>query len=111
MFPCCRKRARQSKEERERAEEAARKEELKRLKNVKKKELQEKLARIKEMAGSMDSGKLKQLVDLDDDFDPDAYDRQMADMFGEEYYEGGDEDEELLGGGCFGYNWWSKCLG
>ena len=67
------------------------------MKNTKKKELQEKLERIKEMAGSLDGAKLQQLVDLDDDFDPAAYDKQMREMFGEEYYEGGEEDEELLG--------------
>lgn len=103
-FAFYRKRARQQREERGAAEAAARKEELKRLKNVKKKELHEKLERIKEMAGSLDGAKLQQMVDLDDDFDPAAYDKQMREMFGEEYYEGGEEDDELLGR-CTGMVW------
>ncbi len=40
-------------------------------------------------------------LNLDEDFDPQAYDQSMGEVFGDEYYEGGeDEGKPDIGGGC-----------
>ncbi len=85
-----RKRAREAKKLRKDKEKLVKAEEIKHLKNLKKKEVQSRLLALQEAAGAgMDfSG-----VDLDADFDPDEFSRQMESKFGEEYYN--QEDEEL----------------
>ncbi|GMG99942.1 hypothetical protein Nepgr_001782 [Nepenthes gracilis] len=91
-----RKRQRQSKEERIALAELERKEEVKRLKNVKKKEIAEKLNRIREVAG-LDQDRVIPLTadDLEEEFDPDDYDKKMKAAFGEDYYEADDADPEF----------------
>lgn len=87
----------------ERLSEAAfeRREELKRLKNIKKKEILEKLEKIRTVAGAKDSDRnlLESLrdEDLEEDFDPEEYDRKMREAFGEEYYGEEDADEKFQG--------------
>ncbi len=40
-------------------------------------------------------------LNLDEDFDPQAYDQSMGEVFGDEYYERGeDEGKPDIGGGC-----------
>lgn len=94
--PNARKLQRERKEERMVQAEEERKEELKRLKNLKKKEMKEKLEKIKESAGiGADGVCLLDVDDLEEEFDPDKYDRKMKESFGDAYYEGDDMDPEF----------------
>eukprot|EP00850_Spirogloea_muscicola_P007839 SM000040S14851 [mRNA] locus=s40:754270:767547:+ [translate_table: standard] len=92
--PEARKRARTAREERQQAAAAAAAEELKRLKNVKKRELEQRLLRIQEVAGAVGDSRLSAALGadaLDEDFDPADYDRAMEVAFNEDYYEQRDE--------------------
>ncbi|KAL2645524.1 hypothetical protein R1flu_013111 [Riccia fluitans] len=99
--PEARKKQREAKKQRQDEEERARQDELKRLKNLKKKEIMEKLEKIRTVAGfSEKSGvDIVDQDDLEEDFDPEEYDKKMKDTFGEEYYGAEDpdfnSDEEL----------------
>ncbi|CAG8548208.1 2876_t:CDS:2 [Paraglomus brasilianum] len=75
---------RQSRTQRKSEEKLKREEELKRLKNLKKKEIYEKLHKIKEITGNENVGFDE--VDLEEDFDPEKYDAKMNEVFNEEYY-------------------------
>lgn len=88
-----RKRAREAKKQRKEKEKLLKGEEIKQLKNLKKKEIQSRLLALQEAAGTgMDfSG-----IDLDADFDPDEFSKQMEGKFGDEYYT--QEDEQLKAG-------------
>ncbi|XP_057960943.1 uncharacterized protein LOC131152972 [Malania oleifera] len=91
-----RKVQRKRKEERMMQAELERKEELKHLKNLKKQEIIEKRNKIKEIAGIGGEGVCPfDDKDLEDDFDPEDYDRKMKDMFGEDYYDAVDADPEF----------------
>lgn len=91
-----RKLQRERKEERKEQAEFERKEELKHLKNLKKKEIKEKLQKIKEAAGLGDDGTLLfDEHDLEDEFDEEEYDKKMKEAFDEEYYEADDIDAEF----------------
>lgn len=91
-----RKEKRKSKEERMEIARLEREEELKHLKNLKKEEVKEKLRKIRETAGiGEDENCLLDVKDLDEDFDPEEYDRMMKVTFGEEYYEKEDIDPEF----------------
>ena len=101
-----RKLQRKSKEERFSQVEIERREELKRLKNIKKKEIQEKLVKIRKIAGITKSDECAlDEDDLEEDFDPEEYDRKMKKVFDAEYYGAEDdlakpdfdEEDELLG--------------
>ncbi|GAB2287140.1 hypothetical protein Dimus_021526 [Dionaea muscipula] len=88
-----RKRQRESKEERMARAEMERKEEVKRLKNLKKKEITDKLNRIREIAGLGEDGGIPLTADdLEEEFDPEEYDKKMNAAFGEQYY-GADDPE------------------
>lgn len=79
-----RKRKRKEKAERQAVEKIRRTEELKRLKNLKKQEILRRLKQLQEVTGNADvplTGK----VDLDKDFDPEAHDKEMSEMFNEDY--------------------------
>ncbi|KAI0566742.1 KRR1 interacting protein [Gracilaria domingensis] len=78
-----RKKAREARRLRKQQEKAAKIEDIKRLKNLKKKEIQARLVAIQEAAGDeLDiTG-----FDLDGDFDPDEFNKQMESKFGDEYY-------------------------
>lgn len=88
--PDKRKRQRAQKEERKESDKIRRTEELKRLKNLKKKEIMRRLQQLAEVTGNkempMDN------LNLDKDFDPDAHDKEMSGLFGDQY----DQGEELL---------------
>ncbi|CAB3244382.1 unnamed protein product [Arctia plantaginis] len=64
-------------------------EEIGRLKALKLKEIQEKLAKIKEVTGNEELAFKDE--DLQSEFDPDEHDKRMKEIFDEEYY--GDADE------------------
>ncbi|KAH7315233.1 hypothetical protein KP509_21G041100 [Ceratopteris richardii] len=86
----------------ERLSEAAfeRREELKRLKNIKKKEILEKLKKIQSVAGAKESEEiLLEEKDLEEEFDPEEYDRKMREAFGDKYYAAEDAESEFQGGG------------
>ncbi|XP_072953569.1 uncharacterized protein [Typha angustifolia] len=82
-----RQQQRKSKEERMAQAELERKEELKHLKNLKKKEIQEKLEKIRAVAGLGEDVLCKLgAEDLEEDFDPEEYDKKMKETFDEDYY-------------------------
>ncbi|KAJ3159928.1 KRRI-Interacting protein 1 [Geranomyces michiganensis] len=85
-----RKKTREAKKERQTEQQLKKAEELKRLKNLKKEEIRKRLEQIKEVAGGDFTGLEK--VDLDGEFDPDAFDAQMAAAFDNEYYEHDGDD-------------------
>ncbi|KAJ6806415.1 protein KRI1-like protein [Iris pallida] len=88
-----RKVQRKSKEERMAQAELERKQELKHLKNLKKKEIQEKLEKIRAIAGIGEGEGCKlDADDLEEEFDPEEYDRKMKEVFDVDYY--GKEDAD-----------------
>lgn len=88
-----RKTQRKSKEERMAQSEFERKEELKHLKNLKKKEIQEKLERIRATAGIGEESVCNLgAACLEEDFDPEEYDKAMKVMFSADYYNTEDVD-------------------
>ncbi|OMO52736.1 KRR1 interacting protein 1 [Corchorus capsularis] len=89
-----RKEQRERKEERMRIAEMERKEELKHLKNLKKEEIKERMKKVMKIAG------IKKVEDcpfsakdLEEEFDPEEYDKMMKAVFDDKYYDG--EDMEL----------------
>ncbi|XP_010256656.1 PREDICTED: protein KRI1 homolog [Nelumbo nucifera] len=95
-----RKQQRKSKEERLAQAELERKEELKRLKNVKKKEIMDKLQKIRAIAGIAEGGDCAlNEDDLEEDFDPEEYDRKMKETFDVDYYDAVDADPGFRGEG------------
>ncbi|CAA2988856.1 Hypothetical predicted protein [Olea europaea subsp. europaea] len=94
-----RKLQRERKEERMVQAEYERNEELKRLKNLKKKEIKEKLQKIREAAGIGEDGNyLLDEDDLEEEFDPEEYDRKMKEAFDKKYYNAEDMDSEFGSG-------------
>ncbi|KAJ8753060.1 hypothetical protein K2173_011828 [Erythroxylum novogranatense] len=88
-----RKEQRKSKEERTKFAEMERKEELKHLKNLKKKEMQERMKRIMLAAGAKGSDDCPlDLGNLEEEFDPQKYDKMMEKAFNDEYYDAEDID-------------------
>lgn len=91
-----RKEQRKSKEVRMKIAEMERKEELKHLKNLKKKEMKERMKKVMAIAGFQEEEDLSlNLKDLDDDFDPEEYDRMMKAVFDDKYYGAEDVDPEF----------------
>ncbi|KAE9448540.1 hypothetical protein C3L33_19555, partial [Rhododendron williamsianum] len=91
-----RKAQRKSKEERMAQAEFERKEELKHLKNLKKKEMKEKLRKIMDTAGiGEDRVCPLDVDDLEEEFDPEEYDRKMKKAFNDDYYDSEDVDPEF----------------
>lgn len=87
-----RKRAREARKLRKEKEKLSKTEDIKMLKNMKKREVQARLLAIQDAAGNdVDlSG-----MDLDADFDPDEFSRQMESKFGDDYYK--QEDKDMKG--------------
>jgi protein KRI1 len=94
-----RKKQRKSKEERNARVKQEQAEELKHLKNLKRKEIFEKLEKIRMIAGIEGDAACKLGADdLEEDFDPEDYDRKMREMFDDKYY-GADEVDPGFGSG------------
>lgn len=74
-----RKKKREEIKERKTREKEKRKEELKQLKAIKRREIEHKLEKLKKIAGSQELG--FEDDDVDGDFDPDEYDKRMANVF------------------------------
>ncbi|KAK9788131.1 hypothetical protein WJX73_002256 [Symbiochloris irregularis] len=87
-----RKRARERQAERRQAQQAQHAEEVKRLKRIHKQGVQDRLAKIQEVAGS--KAPTREVMDklMAGDFDPDQFDAAMATAFGDDYYEGEGEE-------------------
>ncbi|XP_042877912.1 protein KRI1 homolog isoform X2 [Penaeus japonicus] len=85
-----RKEARELYEKRKKEEKEQKRQEIARLKALKYQEIQDKIEKIKQVSGNddIDFGN----DELEDDFDPEAHDAKMADMFGDDYYNMEDED-------------------
>lgn len=88
-----RKKAREARRLRKQQEKLAKTEEIKRLKNLKKTEIRTRLFAIQEAAGD---GVDLSGIDLEGDFDPEEFNRQMESKFGEEYYAANDEEMQEL---------------
>lgn len=89
-----RKRKRQSVSERKELEQKQKMEELKRLKNLKKREILDKLRKIQDITGAEVEG--FEDLDIDGDFDPDAYDQKMANIYSQEYYTEADKKKPVF---------------
>ncbi|KAK7331285.1 hypothetical protein VNO77_25506 [Canavalia gladiata] len=88
-----RKDQRKSKEERMAIAQKEREEELKHLKNLKKQEIQEKFKKIMKTAGIHDDDIIPlSAAEIDEEFDPEEYDRMMKKAFDEKYYNAEDAD-------------------
>uniref|UniRef100_A0AC34GXG3 Protein KRI1 homolog n=1 Tax=Panagrolaimus sp. ES5 TaxID=591445 RepID=A0AC34GXG3_9BILA len=68
------------------------KEEIKLLKTLKKKEIEEKLKKVKAIAG--DDGLPLSIEDLEKDFDPKEYDKRMQEIFAKKYYDDEGDNEK-----------------
>ncbi|KAM0793475.1 hypothetical protein ACM66B_000917 [Microbotryomycetes sp. NB124-2] len=84
-----RARAREAAKERKEQEKQARKEEIRRLKALKRKQVEDKLLQLVEVAGQGTKG--LETLDLEGDWDPEEHDRKMAEVYGQEYGEMDDD--------------------
>ena len=82
---------RKERDERKAKEKELKMKDLRELQNFRKREIEQKLMLLKEVAGN-DEFTLKE-EDLNSEFDPAAHDRRMAEMFNNEYY-GIDEGDQ-----------------
>ncbi|GAV91532.1 Kri1 domain-containing protein/Kri1_C domain-containing protein, partial [Cephalotus follicularis] len=88
-----RKDQRKSKENRMKIAEMEREEHLKHLKNLKKQEIKEKMKKVMEIARFKEEKTFPlKTKDLEDDFDPEAYDRLMKVTYNDQYYNKDDVD-------------------
>lgn len=87
-----RKRKREERTARKDEEKRLKMQELSRLKNLKRQEIVDKLKKLREVTGS--SSVDLDGLDLEGDFDPDSHDKAMQKAFGDQYYEGEDDDEK-----------------
>jgi protein KRI1 len=93
-----RKEQREARKQRKAEEKQRAEEELRRLMNLKRAETKKQLSVIQDLAGDgVELAQIAKVVNLDEDFDPAEYDKQMKKLFNEEYYEGGDGDLETRG--------------
>jgi len=77
--PSLRKKKRLEVKDRKEREKEKKKEEIKQLKALKRKEIMEKLDKLKKIAGTQDLELNED--DLEEDFDPEKYDRRMKEIF------------------------------
>ncbi|KAK4256111.1 hypothetical protein QN277_009023 [Acacia crassicarpa] len=94
-----RKEQRKSKEERMAIAQKEREEELKHLKNLKKQEMQEKVEKIMKTAGITDDDDIIPMsaMEIEEEFDPEEYDKMMKAAFDEKYYNAEDADSDFCG--------------
>ncbi|XP_037948729.1 protein KRI1 homolog [Teleopsis dalmanni] len=86
-----RKQKRQEQKERKKQEKEQKMKEIDIIKDIKRKEIEEKIRKLKLVTGNDELGFKDE--ELDEDFDPDAHDKRMQEIFNEEYYQV-DEGEE-----------------
>ncbi|XP_059484513.1 protein KRI1 homolog [Neocloeon triangulifer] len=87
-----RKQHREELKERKQREKEQKRQELKQLKAIKRKEIEERLSKLKEVTGNADIQ--FEGMDFDEDFDPEKHDKKMQSLFDEEFYHAGGEEEE-----------------
>ncbi|CAK1550269.1 unnamed protein product [Leptosia nina] len=80
--------------ERKEQEKTKKMEEIARLKSLKLKEIQEKIAKIKEVTGNEELA--FEEADIEGDFDPEEHDRRMKAIFDEEYYGEADDQKPVF---------------
>ena len=78
--------------ERKESERAKLLAEVRRLKNLKREEIANKMRQISAVGGLKGGG--AKVADLTEEFDPEAHDRAMQEMYGDEYYDAAGEDGE-----------------
>lgn len=88
-----RKEKRDEYKKRKEEEKQRKKEELKRLKNLKRKEIMDKLDKIKKITGNEHIS--LNIEDLERDFDADEYERKMQEIFNDDYYQKPVEEERV----------------
>jgi protein KRI1 len=88
-----RKRAREARKKRKDHEKLVKTEDIKHLKNMKRREIEARLLALGEAAGD---GVDFRGIDLDADFDPDEFTKQMEARFGDDYYNVEDADMDVL---------------
>ncbi|KAJ0174373.1 hypothetical protein K1T71_010519 [Dendrolimus kikuchii] len=90
------RRARKRAEVRERKDEEKQRkmEEIARLKALKLKEIQDKIAKIKEVTGNDDLAFKDE--DIEGDFDPEEHDRRMKALFDKQYYDDADQEKPVF---------------
>lgn len=88
-----RKEKRKEREERKAKEKEIKMKELRELQNIRKREIEEKLLLLKDVAGNDNLHEVLQEDDLNSDFDPDEHDKRMSKIFNDEYY-GIDEGDQ-----------------
>ncbi|XP_055913201.1 protein KRI1 homolog [Eupeodes corollae] len=86
-----RKQKRQEIKERKEREKKQKMQELEMVKAMKRKEIEEKIMKLKEVTGNDELGFKDE--ELEDEFDPEAHDRRMQELFNDDYYQV-DADEE-----------------
>ena len=92
-----RKKQREEKAERKDKEKRQREAELRRLKNIKREELLNRIKKISKVSGLGNLGLDEN--DLDEDWDPDKYEKMMSKNFGDNYYDENDENiDEIMEG-------------
>ena len=84
--------ARKAREERKEIQKKQREDEKKHLMKIKKMEIKDRLKLIGHAAG-INTDKLMQQLELDDDFDPEKYDDMMEKLFDEEFYDAEEQDK------------------
>ncbi|ESW19467.1 hypothetical protein PHAVU_006G127600 [Phaseolus vulgaris] len=91
-----RREQRKSKEERMAIAQKEREEELKHLKNLKKQEIQEKVKKIMKTAGINDDDLIPlSMAEIEEEFNPEEYDRMMKAAFDDKYYNAEDADPDF----------------
>jgi protein KRI1 len=88
-----RKEQRKEREERKAKEKELKMKELRELQNIRKREIEEKLLLLKDVAGNDNLHEILQEDDLNSDFDPDEHDKRMSKIFNDDYY-GIDEGDQ-----------------
>lgn len=87
-----RKEQRQKAKDRKEDAKARKKEEVQRLKAFKRKEILDKIQTLHEIAGNSELNLTE--VDIEGDFDPEEYDRRMQELFNDDYYQEGVDQEK-----------------
>jgi len=94
-----RKDERQRKKERKEEERAEKEAETRRLMNLKRAEIKSRISKIRDVAGEdMDMARLSEVMgdELDGDFDPEAHDRMMSQLFGDDYYGNAEPEDAAI---------------
>ncbi|GJQ79155.1 hypothetical protein Trydic_g5406 [Trypoxylus dichotomus] len=78
--------------ERKEKEKQQKMEEIKQMQILKKKEIEEKIQKLKEITGNSEIAFDDK--DIEGDFDPEAYDKKMQQLFSDEFYQGLEEDQK-----------------